>query len=524
MISRISKLKNFIPLVIIISLYLLIRIPLATNPLQHDEVYNTLLYLHSSPLLNSNAYTLATDSKWGWGQDWKKQAAIHPPLLSAFYYFWIRIFGDSEISLHLPAILIGLLGAILIYLIGISIFDQDVGLWATLALIFSLSHIGYSTQAVPAIFESSIILASILLFIKFITNQTRKYFILLTMLNVIGISLFYHYLFYLCLQTVILWWHKKIGRAYAATVITTVSLFMLFFIYCALNYLYSHPYWLQINPKEVFKIINLLPYYDNTEIYRTPTQFTIIIFSLFLFGSLRIIFNFKKTKSPKDTLKLILVLIFVLPFLPYLLLSAMHIRFGNPRNFFYLTPIYFLIVFSALKNSLFSKKMFSAASLFIITFLFILGVRSSWNFWNQAYVEREVIKHSADIEADIILVSYPHKSGWPFEYYANRFALPAKIYPWKRNVNFSTARYPCNDTAGEIVFFNFFGKIAAAGTLAIIDHNSVSIQDKFTLGNKIFERKNRLSYQVYHGPCFFLQRILLRPSLISIFVFKETPA
>ncbi len=171
-----------------------------------DETFNTLPYLHSNPLDYSITHSAASPDTCAspgglcWGKAWRGQTALHPPGVTILYYCWIRVFGDSELSIHIPAFIAGLLSVIAMYLLARLIIGPQAALFASLALVLSPAHIGYSTQAVHAIFELSIFLFSLLFFAKFILTRKSKYFILLNIANILGVMTFYHYQFFLFFQ------------------------------------------------------------------------------------------------------------------------------------------------------------------------------------------------------------------------------------------------------------------------------------------------------------------------------------
>ena len=237
--------KITVQLTIIILLYLILIIPLMNNALWHDEIYNTSLYLHTFPAIGFHAKEPAPQA-YGWSTDWQRQIALHPPFLSLFYYAWIRAFGDSEISMHIPVAIAGLLGIIILYFLGLAVFDNDVGFMATLATTFSSSHIIYSVQAVHAIFEMLIFLASLLCLTQFIIRKTARLFKLLLLLNMLGIFIFYYYFFYLIVQTIVLLILKKDLKIPPPYFVMVSLLLAVFFVFVKFNYAhnrYSYTHW-----------------------------------------------------------------------------------------------------------------------------------------------------------------------------------------------------------------------------------------------------------------------------------------
>jgi len=259
--KKVAFKKSFFHITIIIFFYLLIRLPLLNKPFGHDEIYNTMVFLCNSSFSNpfSSKHTALEKKEFSWGTEWHTQLSLHPPFLSIFYYTWIRIFGDSEKSLHIPTLIFGLLGLILMYIIGALLFGREVSLFATLAVGFSISHIEYSTMAVHAIFELFIFLASLLYFYKFLKIKNSKYLHTLFVLNILGVLIFYHYFFYLAIQSFVFWIRKKelaIPGYYFFTLASLIFLFLGFFIACALKGGYNYPHWMPVN-FESFKAVML---------------------------------------------------------------------------------------------------------------------------------------------------------------------------------------------------------------------------------------------------------------------------
>lgn len=217
------------------------------NALWHDEIYNTFLYLKALPNISPQAnHTLSKSYSFSWSTDWKRQIVLHPPFLSLIYYVWIRLFGDSEVSLHIPVAIAGLLGIIIVYFLGSLVFDNDVGLMAALATAFSSSHIMYSVQTVHAIFEMLIFLSSILCLARFVITKNAGLFRLLLLLNILGALIFYYYFFYLIIQTIVLWLLKKdlkIKSLYFAAVFISVTVFLVFVKYTYDKNFYSYKHW-----------------------------------------------------------------------------------------------------------------------------------------------------------------------------------------------------------------------------------------------------------------------------------------
>lgn len=255
------KRRVIIHLSIVIFLYLILRIPLLGKTLGADEIFNTFCYLQQRPFANYHSEQIVTEPR-PWAADWQREIAYHPPFLNIFYYNWIRIFGDSEISLHAPTLIAGLIGIIILYLFGRLVFNGEVSFIATLATVCSSSHIMYSTQAVHAIFEMFFFLGSLLLLFEFIIKKNQTAFYLLLILNVLSIVVFYHYLFFLVVQTIILFVLRKelkIKMSYFILVSLLIALFLFFIVSRHKEGLYSRPFWRKNNLIQAIIIIVSMP-------------------------------------------------------------------------------------------------------------------------------------------------------------------------------------------------------------------------------------------------------------------------
>lgn len=237
--------KKRLQIAILVFCYLALTFPLMGNALWHDEIYNTSLYLNTFPDLRPSSGENALQVS-GWAAEWRWQIALHPPALSIFYYVWIRLFGDSEFSMHVPVLLAGLLGVILLYLLGCIVFDSDIGFVAALAMIFSSSYLMYSVQAVHAIFEMLIFLASALAFAHFVIKKNKKIFKILIFLNILGFGIFYCYFFYFLAQNIVLWIFRKSLGIKKIYFVASILLSVIFISFISFNYTkkqYSCSHW-----------------------------------------------------------------------------------------------------------------------------------------------------------------------------------------------------------------------------------------------------------------------------------------
>jgi len=261
--------KN-LPLFIIILLtavYLIPRIPFVNKPLNNDEIYNTFLYLDTNPFstgtMSAGLQGRSPDQP-NWKTDYKRQIPIHPPLVSIFYYYWIRIFTDSEISLHIPPLIAGWLSLIIFYILGSYLVGEEIALAAGIVFNFSAAFIAYSTQAVLAAFELFCLLLSLLLLYRFLTRRNKTDLRNLCIINILSALTFYHYFVFLFGQTIIFFLFRKKLDIRLPYFIFAFSLFAIFASILTYAFLGNHysgfNFWPDISASYLLKRIIMLPH------------------------------------------------------------------------------------------------------------------------------------------------------------------------------------------------------------------------------------------------------------------------
>lgn len=162
MTSRYSKHQAWIKLTAILIFALVLRIPYLGQSIWYDELWSTFIRLENWIRLGNNALY-----------------DPHPPLYSILMFFWIRIFGDGEISIRFPPLVFGLMSVVLIYLLGKRYSDTRTSLFAAFLLATSLVHISYSREARPYSLVFFSIILSIYSFYKIVEDgSTRKWYLI----------------------------------------------------------------------------------------------------------------------------------------------------------------------------------------------------------------------------------------------------------------------------------------------------------------------------------------------------------
>ena len=104
----------------------------------------------------------------------------HPPLIQVFLYYWIKIFGVSELWIKLPFILSGITAVFLSYKIGKDWFNSTTGLLVALLIAILEYPVLYSQIARPYITGLFLVLLFVYFWNKIIFHSEKKrwYYIL----------------------------------------------------------------------------------------------------------------------------------------------------------------------------------------------------------------------------------------------------------------------------------------------------------------------------------------------------------
>lgn len=174
-------------LIILVGSFLRIR-ALNTQSIWVDEMFGTLKEYPDIPGANSVSEILTRT----------KYSDLHPPFYYIFMFFWVKIFGLSEVALRLPSFFFWLAAVFMVYKIGKTLFDDEIALLS--CLIFSLQpfSIYYSIEARMYSLMFFLSALATYFFIKVIINEKNRNtvdWILYAVFSFIGMST--HYFFFL---------------------------------------------------------------------------------------------------------------------------------------------------------------------------------------------------------------------------------------------------------------------------------------------------------------------------------------
>lgn len=95
------------------------------------------------------------------------------PLYGVVMYFWVRVFGDSEVAVRIPSLVFGIASIGLTYRIAGTYGSPWVGLGAAAFLCVSPVHVWYSQEATPYAMTLFFLLASVLAWLRLREDPAR---------------------------------------------------------------------------------------------------------------------------------------------------------------------------------------------------------------------------------------------------------------------------------------------------------------------------------------------------------------
>lgn len=141
--------RCWLALILILGAGLSLRLPNLNESLWNDEIWSTRVLIGN---LSALIHTTIDDR--------------HPPFYQAFMFAWIRMFGDSELSVRIPAFLCGILAVLLVHEFASRLVERKTALLASFLLAVSPAHIWYSQEARSYSLLLSFLLLSLIAYLK----------------------------------------------------------------------------------------------------------------------------------------------------------------------------------------------------------------------------------------------------------------------------------------------------------------------------------------------------------------------
>ena len=400
------------------ALYLALRVVLAERTIDHDEMYNTTQFLtlvnypHSSGLMT-------------WRSDWKRQLGIHPPFLSLFYFGWVRIFGDSELSLRTPPLAAGLLTLAMTYSIGKHLFNRLVGLLAACGLAVAGSHIAYSLSAIHAIFDMLFMLMALCALINYAYSGKRSDLYWLLLANVVGFTHFYYFITVLVPQAVYLFVKRRSLSVPSSYFLFVCVLSLIFAIPVVSGYqsTYEYTWWGRGSVESTARLLGGLFQYFPDQPHGELTRWSGYLFFTLISASIMNTIA-SSLRGAENGLVILLVGTFLVPLSIYLVGGWLDRPVGHQRTYFFLLPMYSLLIFAFLEHLLKTPLRMVACSTPLLILILILANSSLRGIYSVSPVVAAIRENRINGRPEgQMLVHDTGNIEWPSRYYL------AKLHP-----------------------------------------------------------------------------------------------
>lgn len=355
----------------------------------------------------------------------------YKPLYLLLLRAWIGIFGISALTSRLLTALLGIFSAFLVFSIGKSLFNIEVGLISSFFLSISVFHIFHSQQVGPETFLLFLALLSFYSFIKFLKKRKTNYLIINLILNIliiytypIGFLIILSQLFYIISNYGLLKKSELKKWLVSQSVLVLLLGLLLVIVFTEKQYFKSVLWWarppLMTHLIETFKTFSYAgPRYglEDVSIETCPLVIAYILnfvfATLFITGLFKIIKN-KDLFNIKGLGNLVIIWLF-LPLISAFLFSYIFFPVYFIRKLLFCLPAFYLIVSV---GAYFDNKLFSMLILVSIFSLSIAPLKIMYNKdpnvdWNKVVL----LIRQRDMKDDAIIVISTCKEVVPFMYY-----------------------------------------------------------------------------------------------------------
>ncbi|MEM7204194.1 MAG: hypothetical protein AAF628_28295 [Planctomycetota bacterium] len=215
----------------------------------------------------------------------------------------------------------------------------------------------------------------------------------------------------------------------------------------------------------------------------------------------------------RDPMLWFVTAVFVVPFVAYAGMGLVLERFGEPRNFFYLLPVYSCFVARRAAAVAPWKAAFVVVPSLVVFGTAYFGLTNAYEFWCYKYRDAEMLSAAAARDEDCVAVNSRQET-WGFLFTAERLGAP------------SAYRFCEQDTWANVQndFADIHARAKASGTFVVIedfaDRASVP-EHELRLGDRSYVIADVSLRSVADQPFRFLQSMYPQQSVIVVFVLES---
>lgn len=350
------------------------------------------------------------------------------PVYFIILKIWTALFGYSEITARLPAVIFGLLAVFLIYKLAKELFDYKVGLFSALISALSCYHVYYSCQVRNYSLFLLLALLSVLFFLRIVEKNRLSSYVSYGIVNIFLLYTHPYGLFLVIVQNLaalFLWRKTSFKKSWwlvqAVVLVFLIPLISSFFGRPNLNeidYIPRPDLRILLETFEVFsyggprQAHGGLGFIIDCGRLIIPRILSFIFAGFFILG----LIPFKKTESNRESV-LLLMLWLAVPIAAAYIFSKFFFPVYLTRYLIFVTPPFYVIIARGIARI--SKPAYQLATVFIILIfsafcldvLYHPGPKGNWK--DLAGCLRNNIKQQDSI------VFVPLRQIVPFWYYYN---------------------------------------------------------------------------------------------------------
>jgi len=339
--------KHFIVLALLLLNIVIKVMYLSFQPISHDEPFS--IYHAQFDFYNIIHYLKNYNN---------------PPLFELILHFWIKCFGISPISVRLLPMLFSSLSVVLIYKIGVLIFEKRIAVISALLFTFSTFQIFYAHDCRVYTLFLFLTLCSFYLFFKSIKNYSLNNWRFISFIFVNSLIVYAHYfgfIVWLLQIGIILFFfrtNKIIFKSFILALFFSLVVYVPQLLILFQRFLDSSKNGTWLNePNGIESIYNMLWSFCNVPVV---TVLVIILFSLAL-GK-----YFKNIKSIKINIYTWQIIFwFVVPFILMFIISFKIPMFLD-RYLIFITPAFYFLISLSIRFLFKSKIYFNLVSLILL--------------------------------------------------------------------------------------------------------------------------------------------------------------
>ncbi|MFA5199862.1 MAG: glycosyltransferase family 39 protein [Candidatus Omnitrophota bacterium] len=465
---RIKLTKNIIFICFILLVALILRLyRLGANDLWNDEVYSVFI----------------ANDFWG---SW------NPPLYFAGLHYWVKVFGLSEFSLRLPSAIFGAGSVLLLFMFGKRLFDEKIGLIASLMLCLSSFNIWYSQEARPYTLQVFFSILSTYILYRAITERKKLLWIYFSLVSILALYSNINYFHFFLLVTQLFLAVFFLGKKMRVGILSFAAALVLFlpFLFNLISkaYCIKNGFWIPV-PSAKSLLVTVgnfnLGYNSNYASY----MFSNILCLFFLIAS---IYNIKRRDQVKNFIAA--ASLFILPILLVFFISKLWVPVYVDRGLIIFSPYYYIIL--ALGLDFIGKKF---SNIIIILFLVILMsfpltayytnyLNMPWTYHMGAHLKKP-FKPAVSLidlnsrEGDFVVHTNP-SSPVVFTFYSKKNSLKQNFIfapgmidsSWNRPYTTSERAF-CVSDIGNLNFSRLWIIASSWSRNGILDDNSREVKD-----------------------------------------------